>query len=227
MKRIAYAEAQTTNLLKRKCSIARSNCSSAETIIHCKDSENSERGWFTINTFSVSAKGDVATKLHKSRSNHASSVATVDELGKTDNEILTLKIPANTHITKRIAGVECARQVRSASLLWTPKVFQITETNNSTCLTSRHRKRKCKNRAPFESVGTKPYRSKGIFASLEPYHYICDEVSNKEIRSPITEKEIFTHLSSQHIKGKAAVRMAFDPFSAEAALSALASASRR
>ena len=35
----------------------------------------------------------------------------------TDNEILTLKIAAKTHITKRIAGVECARQVRSPSLL--------------------------------------------------------------------------------------------------------------
>ena len=53
----------------------------------------------------------------KPRSNHASSVATADELGKTDNEILTLKIAAKTHITKRIAGVECARQVRSPSLL--------------------------------------------------------------------------------------------------------------
>ena len=48
----------------------------------------------------------------KPRSNHASSVATADELGKTDNEILT-----KTHITKRITGAECARQVRSASLL--------------------------------------------------------------------------------------------------------------
>ena len=50
-----YAEAQTTNLLERKYSIAR-NYSSVETIIQSKDSENSERsGGITI-IHSASAK---------------------------------------------------------------------------------------------------------------------------------------------------------------------------